>query len=154
MNLKFIIIGGLAMYVAQFALSMVTGMVIHEAILDELYRQFPHLWRPELNQEPPDMAALMPRWLTVGLIIAFIHAALYAVLRPAFCGSAWQRGLKYGLVVATFVATAYAGISGVLAMPDTIWLWWTLDFYLMMAAGGIVLGIVAEKLSPVDASHN
>ena len=60
-NIKVILLGGLAMYVAEFLLSMATGGVIHEGILTELYQANASFWRPELNQQPPDMAALMPR---------------------------------------------------------------------------------------------
>ena len=45
------------------------------------------------------MAALMPMWITVGLITAFIVAGIYGVIRNVFSGPAWQRGLKFGIVV-------------------------------------------------------
>lgn len=92
LNLKVIVAGGLAMYVAQFLLSMVTGPLIHNNILTELYIANASFWRPELNQDPPDMAALMPRWITVGVIAAFIMAAIYDNIRAALDGSALLRG--------------------------------------------------------------
>ena len=59
-NLKVILAGGLAMYITQWILSMLSGPLIHEGILTELYTQTQAFWRPELNQQPPDMVALLP----------------------------------------------------------------------------------------------
>ena len=67
-NIKTIVTGGIVFYVAQFIASMITGMFIHEGVLDPLYNATSEFWRPELRSDPPDMAALMPRWITVGLI--------------------------------------------------------------------------------------
>ena len=77
LNFKVILLGGLAMYATQWILSMLSGQLIHEGVLDELYRANAQFWRPELNQEPPDMAALLPRWIAVGLITTFIITAIY-----------------------------------------------------------------------------
>jgi hypothetical protein len=62
-NIKVILLGGLALYAAQWVVSMVSGAIIHEGILTEMYQAHASFWRPELNQQPPDMAALMPRWM-------------------------------------------------------------------------------------------
>lgn len=56
-NLKVIVVGGLAMYVTHWIISMGTGPLIHEGILTEMYEANEPFWRPELNQQPPDMAA-------------------------------------------------------------------------------------------------
>jgi len=40
------------------------------------YEATAEFWRPELNQVPPDMGALMPLWITTGLIAAFLSAAV------------------------------------------------------------------------------
>ena len=46
-NVKVIALGGLAYYVAQFVVSMVTGPFIHEGVLNELYMANASFWRPE-----------------------------------------------------------------------------------------------------------
>ena len=53
------------------------------------------------------MAALMPRWISVGLLTAFLHAGIYDNIRSAFSGSDMIKGLKFGLVI----ALVYAGIK-------------------------------------------
>jgi hypothetical protein len=151
MNWKIIFIGGLACYVAQWVASFATGAIVHEGILDPVYIQHPEFWRPELNQDPPDIAALMPRWITAGLIGAFIFAAIYSLLRHAFSGSGWLRGLKFGLIVAVLASTAMLGWSGVFAVPDVIWVWWAIEGFVYYPLGGAVLGWVAGKLVPIDA---
>ena len=99
MNWKLIILGGLAFYVVMFIVSIPSGMLIHNGVLDAPYRANSEFWRPELNQDPPDMAALMPRWIGVGLLTTFIFSAIYGWLRPAFSGAPWQKGLKFGLLL-------------------------------------------------------
>ncbi|MDH3589173.1 MAG: hypothetical protein OEQ74_07195 [Gammaproteobacteria bacterium] len=149
MNWKIIVLGGLALYVAQFIVAMaVTGPVIHERILDADYKQTTEYWRPELTQEPPDMAALMPMWIFNGVIGSFVLAALYAWLRPAFGGAAWQKGLSFGIVVTLFTAMYHLALSGVFNLPGKIWFWWTIDMLVLAVVGGIVLALVAEKLVP------
>ena len=151
MNWKIIFLGGLACYAVQWIISFATGAVIHEGVLDRIYIEHPQFWRPELNQDPPDIAALMPRWITSGLIGTFVFAAIYGLLRHAFSGAGWLRGAKFGVMVAALVATAMMGWSGVFALPDTIWFWWALEGFIYYPVGGAVLGWVAEKLVPVPA---
>ena len=74
MNWKLIIIGGIAFYVAAFIVSMAGGTFIHEGVLDETYRATESFWRPELRQDPPDMASLMPMWIATGLVTSFVFA--------------------------------------------------------------------------------
>lgn len=150
MNWKLIIAGGLAYYIAAFIVSMASGALIHEGILDPLYIATNDFWRPELRQDPPDMAALMPMWITVGLITSFVLAGIYGVFRNALIGPAWQRGVKFGLAVWLLQASAMAGWSGVFNLPYSIWLWWAADALIYTLVGSLALGIVAEKLAPVE----
>lgn len=148
MNWKLIIGGGLAMYVAQFVVSFATGPIIHNGILESAYMATASFWRPELTQDPPDMAALMPLWIATGVIGALILAAIYGAVRGAFAGAAWLRGAKYGLTVWLIQAVTMAGWSGVFNLPYKIWGWWAAEGVVYMVIGGIVLGIVANRLAP------
>ncbi len=150
MSWKLIILGGLAYYIAAFAVSFASGTLIHEGILQEAYDATSSFWRPELRQDPPDLAAVMPMWITVGLITSFVIAGVYGVFRRAFSGPAWQRGLKFGIAAWLLNASAMAGWSGVFDLPYNIWLWWGVDALIFMLVGSIVLGLVAEKLVPVE----
>lgn len=148
MNWKIIFIGGVVMYVAQFIVSMITGPVLHEGILDPLYKANSQFWRPELNQDPPDMAALMPRWITSGLIASFVLAGIYGAIRDGFGGPGWMRGLKYGVALTLINAVLMLGWSGVFNLPDQVWVWWSAEGILYYVVGGVALGWVAEKLAP------
>ena len=147
-NLKVILLGGLAFYVTQFIVSMATAPFIHDGILAEVYDATAAFWRPELNQDPPDMAALMPRWIATGLIAAFILAGIYDNIRPALDGSGLVKGLKFGVITFLFSATMSAGWSGVFNLPNEIWLWWNVESLLIYVVSGAVLGLVCTKLSP------
>jgi hypothetical protein len=140
LNFKTIIIGGLVFYIAQFAVSMVTGIFIHEGALDALYNEYNAFWRPELRSDPPDMAALMPRWITVGLVMAFIYTAIYDNIREALAGPGPIRGLKYGLLLAIITGAMAVGYSGLFDLPDTLWAWWIVDGFIMLGIGGLALG--------------
>ncbi|MBT8095334.1 MAG: hypothetical protein KJP08_11030 [Gammaproteobacteria bacterium] len=148
MNWKAIVLGGLAYYVTAFVVSMAGGVFIHEGVLDEAYRATESFWRPELVQDPPDMAALMPMWITTGIITSFILAGIYMVFRGALSGPAWQRGLKFGIAMWLWGACLMAAWSGVFNLPSKIWIWWGIDAAIYTIIGAIVLGIVAEKLAP------
>jgi hypothetical protein len=151
MNWKLVILGGLAYYVTAFIVSMAGGTFIHEGVLDELYRATEEFWRPELRTEPPDMAALLPMWITVGLVTSFILAGIYGVFRAALSGPAWQRGLKFGIAVWLLNSSLMAAWSGIFNLPTEIWIWWAVDAAIYVILGSIVLGIVAQKLAPADS---
>jgi hypothetical protein len=146
-NAKVIFLGGLVYYIAQWVVSMVTGIAIHEGVLDPLYMSTTEFWRPELSQDPPDMAALMPRWITVGLIGAFIGAFIFDNVRAALDGSAVVKGFKFGFLCALFYASMCAGFSGFFYLPEAIWFWWGIDGFIVFLASGAVLGWITGKLS-------
>ena len=147
MNWKAIIIGGLAYYIVTFAIGMLTGMYIHEGVLDEAYTATQSFWRPELNQDPPDMAALMPLWITTGLIIAFVYAGIYDTFRSALAGSAVVKGIKFGVVLFLFMASWSLAMSGVFNLPQIIWTWWIIESLIYALVGGAALGWAVGKFA-------
>jgi hypothetical protein len=145
MNWKLIILGGLAMYVVMFIISMLTGPIIHEGVLKESYIENSQFWRPELNQDPPDMASLMPRWIGMGLLTSFIFAGIYGIINSAFSGAGWMRGLKYGLMLSVMMCCFSAGWSGIFNLPDSLWAWWGAESFLYYLPGGALLGWLGDK---------
>ena len=145
MNWKLIILGGLAMYVVMFLVSFATGPIIHEGVLAQAYLDNSSFWRPELNAVPPDMAALMPRWISTGLLTAFIFAGIFGVVRSAFAGPGWQQGLKYGVILGLLSCCFGMGYSGVFNLPDKIWAWWGIESFFYYLPGGAVLGWLGDK---------
>ncbi len=148
MNWKVIFIGGICLYIVQWLVSMGTGPLIHEGVLTDVYKQTASFWRPELNQDPPDMAALMPRWIATGLFGALVAAGIYSVIRGSFSGAGWLKGVKFGLVLWLFHLTASLGWSGVFNLPMEIWGWWIFEALLVYLIGGAVLGWVSAKVAP------
>lgn len=153
MNWKIVFIGGVAYYAAFFLLSMVGGWFIHspEGVLGPLYKEFAEFWRPELNADPPDMAALMKIWVPIGLLSSFLLAGIYSVIRSSFTGSGVVRGVKFGVIGWIFAAVAAMGYWGVFYLPNQIWIWWLIEGIWMHLIGGAVLGWVAQKVAPVNA---
>jgi hypothetical protein len=117
-------------------------------VLDATYRATQSFWRPELAQDPPDLAALMPRWITVGLITSFIMAGIFGNLRPAFDGSPVVKGLKFAFVAFLFHAAFSAGMSGIFNLPNSLWAWWVFEGIFYFAVGGAAMGWVAGKFAP------
>jgi CubicO group peptidase (beta-lactamase class C family) len=144
-NIKTILLGGLVFYVTMFIISMGLGPFIHEGVLDPLYMQTNSFWRPELQQDPPDMAALMPRWIATGLLTSFIFVGIYDNIRSAFSGSGIIKGLKFGLMMGVIYASIGAGWSGVFNLPETIFFWWGVEGLIVYAAGGAALGWYVGK---------
>jgi hypothetical protein len=148
MNLKLAVIGGLAFYVATWALSMVTGPLIHEGVLAVVYQQTSTFWRPELMQDPPNMVALLPRWIPTGLALSFVVAWLYGSVRLSVAGRGIARGAKFGLGIGVLNAALLASWSGVFNLPDVIWFWWAAEGLVMYVVGGAVLGWAADRWCP------
>lgn len=146
MNWKLVVVGGIVFYVVTFAVSMGTGPLVHEGLLKADYKAHASHWRPELNQDPPDMAALMPRWVTTGVLTSFVIAWLFGALRGAWDGAGWRRGLLFGVVLSVVNCLYCAGWSGVFNLPDKIWAVWGLESFAYNLPGGAVLGFVADKL--------
>jgi hypothetical protein len=144
-NLKVILLGGLAYYVAQFLVSLGTGPFIHEGILVEVYMAHSLFWRPELVAD--NAAALMPRWITTGIIMAFLQVGIYDNIRSALDGSGWLKGMKFGVIAFLFYMAFSAGWSGIFNLPETLWMWWNIEALLVFLVGGAVMGIVVNKLS-------
>ena len=146
-NAKVIFLGGLVYYIVMWVISMVSGMVIHEGILDPIYTAHQEFWRPELNQDPPDIASLMPRWITTGLIGAFIGAGIYDNIRSAFSGSGAVQGAKFGVVMALIYASTAAGWSGIFNLPEAVWFWWAVEGVVIYIIGATVLGWFVGKFA-------
>jgi hypothetical protein len=153
MNWKIVFIGGVAYYFTFFLLSMIGGSFIHgpEGVLGPLYRELPSFWRPELNSNPPDMAALMKMWVPIGLLSSFLLAGIYSAIRSSFAGSGIVRGVKFGVVSWTFGLVAALGYWGILNLPNKIWAWWLIEGIWMHLIAGAVLGWVAQKIAPANS---
>lgn len=145
LNFKTILVGGVIFYVTAFIFGMISGTLIHEGVLDPLYRATNDFWRPALQQDPPDMAAVMPRWITVGLLTTFIFVAIYDNIRDALNGSGLVKGLKFGLLLGLIHACFAAGWSGVFNLPEMIWFWWMVDGFYVNALAGLALGWYVGK---------
>jgi len=152
MNWKLVVIGGVLFYLGTWLVVPISGPLLHEGILADDYQATAQFWRPELTQQPPDMAALLPRWIATGLIAAFIVAAVYGWVRSSFAGAGWLRGLKFGAVLALLTITFMLGYSGVFNLPDTIWAWWWIETLVAYLLGGIALGWVADKVAPAGTT--
>lgn len=140
LNFKTIIVGGIVFYATAFAFGMISGAVIHEGVLDPLYRATESFWRPELRQDPPDLATLMPRWISVGMFTTFVFVAIYDNIRDALAGPPPVSGLKFGLLLGLIHAMFAAGWSGVFNLPDMIWFWWALEGLVLNGLAGMALG--------------
>ena len=127
LNFKTIIVGGIVFYATAFVFGMISGALIHEGVLDPLYRATESFWRPELRQDPPDLATLMPRWISVGLFTTFVFVAAVS-------------GLKFGLLLGLIHAMFAAGWSGVFNLPDMFWFWWALEGLVLNGLAGMALG--------------
>ena len=145
LNFKTIIIGGIVFYAVSFVFGMISGYFIHEGVLEQVYKATSEFWRPELQQDPPDMAALMPRWIAVGLAVSLVYAGIYDNIRGALNGSGLIRGLKFGFLLGLLQACFIAGFSGVFNLPETIWAWWIVDGFYVYCLSGMGLGWYVGK---------
>jgi hypothetical protein len=144
MKWKCILIGGLVFWLMSNVLSFGTGALIHEGALKADYQANSAFWLPELNQDPPDMAALMPTWLLNSLIVSLIVGWLYCCCRCGE-GAGWRRGLGFGFGIGVFVCGTYLAMSGVFNLPAKIWIFWGVEGLIIYTLGGAVMGWAVAK---------
>ncbi len=145
MNWKLVFLGAVVFWLAMNVLAFGTGPVIHNNILAADYDATASFWRPELNQDPPDMAALMPRWLLLSFIVSLVVAGIYACVHRCFNGPGWKRGMTWGLSIGLFAAALALSYSGVFALPLKIWIWWGIEGIVLYALAGAAMGWAGEK---------
>jgi hypothetical protein len=83
MNFKQFIVGVIAFHAVIFVVSLATGPLIRQGVLENLYRDNSQFWRSELNEDHLDLAALMPQWTAPGVMMSVILVSLYPAVRPA-----------------------------------------------------------------------
>lgn len=148
MSWKLVVWGGLVYFVVTMIFGMLlTGPLIHEGALEAPYRAHQEFWRPELNQDPPDMAALMPRWITSGVLNALLIAAIFGWMRPTLGGLDIKAGIKYGLFLSLFGGMFALAWSGIFALPASIWIWWTVDGLVLNLPGCAAMGWVGKRIA-------
>lgn len=151
MNVKCILIGAIVFLIVTNILGMaVSGPLIHEGILDPIYQEHETFWRPELREDPPDMAALMPMWILNGFIVSLIVAWLYCMFRRCCAGAEWKRGMMFCIYLAIFGCGMMLAWSGVFALPAKLWLWWAVDTLVIYAIGGAGMGWAVGKWGGIE----
>lgn len=148
MNWKLVIIGGLVFWVVTTLVGMfVTGTIIHQGILDPVYRAHSSFWIPALNQDPPDMAAVMPYWLATALLSSLVVSGIYACVHQSFSGSGWKKGLVWGLCLGIFSCATLLSFSGLFNLPAQIWIWWGVDAMILYLLGGAAMGWAGQRFA-------
>jgi len=90
----------------------------------------------------------LPRWIATGLITTFIMTAIFDNIRSALDGSPMVKGVKFCFILFLMHMSMSAGWSGVFNLPEMIWVWWSVEAFVVYLVGGVVLGFVVGKLSP------
>jgi hypothetical protein len=148
MNWKLILIGGIVFWLVTNIFGMlVTGMIIHEGILDPIYRANESFWLPPLRQDPPDMAAVMPHWLLTSFVSSLVVAGIYSCVHTSFAGTGWKKGLTWGLCLALLTFMTYMSFSGLFNLPMKMWLWWGVDALILFLLGGAAMGWAGQKFA-------
>lgn len=146
MKWKCILIGAVVFFIVSNIIGMaVSGPLIHEGILDAAYQESESFWRPELRQDPPDMAALMPLWLLNGFIFSLVVAGFYCCVRACFAGPEWKRGMMFCITLAFFTAAMMLAWSGLFNLPAKIWVWWAVDGFIAFIPSGLAMGWAVGK---------
>ena len=148
MNWKLIIIGGIVFWLVTNVVGMfVTGIIIHEGILDPIYQANESFWLPPLREDPPDMAAVMPHWLLTSFVASLVVAGIYSCVHSSFNGPGWRKGLTWGFCLALVTFMTYMSFSGLFHLPMKLWLWWGFDALILYAAGGTALGWAGQRFA-------
>ena len=147
MNWKLVIVGGLVFWVVTNIVGFGTGAVIHERILKPAYQANSSFWLPALNQDPPDMAAVMPYWLVTSLIGSLIYAGFYAKVIACYTGPGWKRGFVFAFCLIWVYWAFLLAYSGLFNLPSQIWIWWGVDGLILFLIGGAAMGWAGGKFA-------
>ena len=152
MNWKAVVIGAIVLFLVTNILGMFgTGILIHQKILDPIYRANESFWLPELAQDPPDMAVLMPKWLLNSFLSSLVVAGIYACVHGSFSGGGAKKGMTWGLCLAFIAGSTYLAMSGIFNLPTKMWLWWAVDAFVLFIIGGAAMGWAAEKWGGLES---
>lgn len=152
MSVKLVVLGALVFFVVNWATSFVTGPLVHEGILYEPYMATESFWRPELVEEPPDMAALLPYFIPIQLLNALIFAGLFGCYRSALNGAPWKKGAIFGLSMGIFLSGIYLAFHFVFNLPAAIWLWWAITGTAQITIAGAAVGWATGRWAPEAAA--
>jgi len=145
---KAVIIGGIVFWIVTNIFGMFgTGILIHEKILDPIYRANESFWVPELRQDPPDMAALMPKWLINSLISSLIVSGIYVCVHSSFSGAGWKKGLMWGLCLGFFAGAMVWSWGGLFDLPAKMWVWLVIDGLILYPIGGAAMGWATARFA-------
>jgi hypothetical protein len=134
MNWKLIIVGTVVFWIVTNLIAIFgTGLIIHEGILEPIYNANASFWLPPLRENPPDMGALMPRWLLIWFVNSLVIAGIYSCVHTSFTGPGWRKGLNWGLCLGIFTFATYITFSGVIDLPMKLWVWWGIDALIVPA---------------------
>jgi hypothetical protein len=145
MNWKLIIVGGLVFWLVTTLGTYVTDIGIHQKVLGTVYGEHSSFWLPELREDPPDMEALMPRWLATSALSSFVVAGIFSFVYGSFNGRGWRKGGSWGLCLATFSFATLLALSVIINLPMKIWIWWGIEGLLLLTTGGAAMGWVTER---------
>ncbi len=148
MNWKLVGIGALVFWIVSNIIGMaVTGPIIHQGVLDPVYRAHESFWIEPLRQDPPDMAAVLPYWLINSLLASLVIAGIYSCVHSCFKGPGWRKGLTWGLCLAILTFCTYLAFSGLFALPMTIFIWWGVDAAIIYMISGAAMGWVGGRFA-------
>ncbi len=146
MNMRLVMVSTLAFWIVSNIIGMaVTGPIIHQKILDPEYRANESFWLPELRQDPPDMGALMPRWLLNSFLSSLVVGGIYSYVRNSFPAPGFKQGFYWGLSLAVFTVVTTNAWSGIFDLPSTLWIWWCVDAMIVFPVAGIAMGWAGSK---------
>ena len=151
MNWKLIVVCTVVFWLVSNIFGMfVTGYFIHEKILDPEYQATEEFWQPALRQDPPDVGAMMPRWLLNSFLSSLVIAGIYSCVRGSFNGPGWKKGATYGFCIALFTAATYNAWSGVFHLPGKIWIWWIIDTFIVFLIASTLMGWAGDKWAKAE----
>lgn len=149
MNIKLVLLGGIAYFFVAQIIGAISGPLVHGpgGALEATYKMYSAMWRPELNATPPDLMALMPLWLTTAAINSLIVAAVFGLIRPSLPGGVVAQGLRFGVTVGLIMIGLFGLYFGIFALPAKVWIFWGIEGLITYSVGGIALAAISRKLA-------
>lgn len=123
-------------FIAAFVFIFGFDWVYHGILLEGMYAETAHLWRPQ-----EELDSMMPWCIGFHLLYTGLIAALYCFAAPATMNKALRLGLLLGALVGFINAAAYIHMP----MPGTLAVAWLVGALVQIPAACAIMFMVGKK---------
>lgn len=123
--------------IASFIFVFIFGWVFHGVLLEDIYKELSHLYRPQAAMK--DFFV----WLLLGQFM--VALALVGIIGRAAGSQGLREGAKYGLMFGVLTAGSQLITFAVMPFPTELIVWWIAGSMAQMTLLGMLIGDLVQE---------